>query len=142
MKKLLVGVIAVSLLLCSVVVVNADRSIGYYDYYTGLQSGMKLYVTARPKVTADIPGVDRNTYCEEIEFGDRSYKTAIYKKINDSDDVWEGSSRVTAWTRINSGERVLLPYYGGGGSTSLTYRLGHDVGSFVQCKGSWSPDNK
>ena len=142
MKKLFAALIVVSLFICSVVVANADRSIGYYDYYTGLQSGMKIYATARPKVTTNIPGVDRNTYCEAVDLGDTHYKAAIYKKTNDSEDVWEGSSRVTAWTTINSGERVLLPYYASGGSTSLTYRLGHDTGAFVQCKGSWSPDNQ
>lgn len=54
MKKLFAALIVVSLFLCSVVVANADRSIGYYDYYTGLQSGMKIYATARPKVTTNM----------------------------------------------------------------------------------------
>ena len=54
MKKLFAALIVVSLFLCSVVVANADRSIGYYDYYTGLQSGMKIYATARPKVTTNL----------------------------------------------------------------------------------------
>jgi hypothetical protein len=118
------------------------KSIGTYDYYTGIVDTWKIYKTARPKCTSNIAGVDNNKMCYLTDLGPDSYLSAIFKKVNNDPNEFNSSERWTYWHTINSGQRILIGYFNPAPATSTgTYRLAHDFEAFQTIEGSWSPDH-
>ena len=137
MKKLLTSILCICLFLtlCTGAALAYTRDIGSYDTYTGMQGGMMVYLTPRDKYNANVDAVDNNESCEEVDFGETSYTAAVYIAYNGT-----YGSRVAGWTTVDSGERKILEYFSGRGTTSEDYLLGHNVGMFSWCKGTWCPD--
>jgi len=142
MKKKLATILCLAALLSlfTGVAYAYTRDVGSYDYYTGMYEGYWDFPTARDKYNSSVNAVDNVDVCDQVDYGAITYQTAVY--------IASGSgygSRVTAWTNNtinaqNPDGRKELVYFSGRGTTTVDYKLRHNVPFFTWMEGTWCPD--